>query len=229
MGCEMFSNEIDIISVHSPNLRNLLNSKSNVNVLDEKAFFFLQKTLPKSVRKNIELDENQFIDIKKFKKIDSEDENFLALQILVNSKDITEVATAKEGMYGPTFQKFFLLTFSALREKEIQEAIKTRNINKEQAEKEIQLYGPASELTGYLGQTYSPNGENGSPKSPSGNLRAVATDQTGDGITEQDAVITMGHELFGHAYFFRIGNKTWAGEGPVITAIQERTKKNYLG
>ncbi len=58
-------------------------------------------------------------------------------------------------------------------------------------------------------------------------LRAVTTDRTGVGasIPEKDAVVTFGHELYGHAYYFRQGNKTWMNHGKVITDIEDRTRK----
>ncbi len=205
----------------------------DVNILDEKAQALLLKTLPQEIRGKVQAaieKGNGKLTSGALDKIKSKDENFAALKTLVDSEEITEVATASTGNYGVAFYKS---TRGEQREKDIKEYMKNNpNVTREQAEAFIAADGDQSEITGYFGQTYTPNGEKDTPKSPSGNLRAVVTDQTGEGasISEEDAVVAMGHELYNHTYKFRVGDKTWlAEEGPAVDAIHERTRNNYQG
>jgi RHS repeat-associated protein len=205
----------------------------DVNVLDEKAKNLLLKTLPEEIRAKVQAA------IEKGKgnltkgaldKIKSKDENFAALKVLVNSKEITEVATASVGQMGVPF---FKTTRDEQREKDIQNYLKD-NPDKSRADAEalITADGDPSDVLGYYGQTFTPSGEEGTEKSPSGNLRAVATDQTGEGagISEEEAVMAMGHELYNHTYKFRIGDKTWLNETSAdVKAIEARTIRNYRG
>lgn len=203
----------------------------DVNILDEKARELILLTLPEKIREKVRAA------IEKGKgnltkgsldKISSDDENFEALKFLTNDKAITEAATSTMGDYGGAPEKFFMTTWERIREKDIQFAMKSEGITREEAEKSV---GNAKEggRTGYLGQTYGPNGEDKSPRSPSGNLRAVAADGSGEGITQEDAVSSMAHELYGHAYLYRKVHKDWAKESNITSGAEERALKNLRG
>jgi len=200
----------------------------DVQTLDDKASDLLIKTLPKEIREQVNsaIDKNGLLVKGSLDKIKSKDANFLALKAMVNAKEVTEVATSAIGQNGTPF---FKTTAGAQYEKDIQAYMQANNVSRADAEKIISKPADPSEEWAYYGQTFSPNGEENTPVSPSGNLRAVVTDRTGDaaGFSEEDAVITMGHELYGHSYKFRVGDKTWKDEGPAMKAIEERTRKNY--
>jgi RHS repeat-associated protein len=202
----------------------------DVQILDDKARDLLIKTLPNDIREQVEaaVDKNGRLIKGSLDKIKSKDANFLALRGMVNHKKVTEVATSATGDNGVAF---FERTNAQQREMDIQNYMQNNpNVTRQQAEQLITLNGDGWDVLGYYGQTYTPNGEGGTPKSPSGNLRAVATDQTGEGatISEEDAVVAMGHELYNHTYKFRIGDRTWKAEsGPGVRAIEERTRENY--
>ncbi|GIU81259.1 MAG: hypothetical protein KatS3mg006_0323 [Pyrinomonadaceae bacterium] len=46
-------------------------------------------------------------------------------------------------------------------------------------------------------------------------------------VSEETAVLTMAHELYGHALLFRQNNKNWSGHGPIFDKIEKRTINNY--
>lgn len=201
----------------------------DVNILDAEARRLLLLTLPEKIREKVQTA------IEKGKgnltkgsldKIKSDDENFAALKTMVNAKAITEAATSDKGEGGMPFSQE---THQQQYESDIQAYMKNNNVSRADAEKVISPPTNPNELNFYRGQTYTPNGEDGIVTSPSGNLRAVTTDRTGVGasIPEEDAVVTFGHELYGHAYYFGQGNKTWMNHGKVITDIEDRTRKNY--
>jgi hypothetical protein len=202
----------------------------DVNILDEKARDLVLKTLPEKIREKVQkaIEKGKGNLTKgSLDKIKSKDENFAALKTLVNAKEITEAATSTMGDFGGP-QKFFMTTWEKINEADNQATMKATGVTKEEAEKS-NANQSITGRTGYLGQTFAPNGEDGAPRSPSGNLRAVATDGTGEGITEEDAVTSMAHELYGHAYLFRTGNKGWANESKFIEATEQRALKNYQG
>jgi RHS repeat-associated protein len=208
----------------------------DVNILDAEARRLLLLTLPEKIREKV----NAAIEKGKgnltkgsLDKIKSDDKNFEALKSMVNAKEITEAATSSTGENGVPFSQE---THQQQYESDIQAYMKNNNVSREEAEKVITPPDNPNEVNFYRGQTYVPKGyvPNGEadaniPTSPSGNLRAVTTDRTGAGasISEEDAVVTFAHELYGHAYYFRQGNKTWYGHGKVITDIEDRTRQNY--
>jgi RHS repeat-associated protein len=201
----------------------------DVQVLDEKAQDYLLKTLPKEIRDKVKAQIDKDGKLKKgsLDKIKSKDQNFLDLKTMVNHKELTEVATGTTGQLGVAF---FERTVGEQREKDIQDYMKNNNVSREEAEKIIgPVQGNPSDIMAYYGQTFSPNGENDTPKSPSGNLRIVVTDRTGEAsrVSEETAVFTMAHELYGHGLLFRQGNKNWGGHGPIFDRIEQRTINNY--
>jgi RHS repeat-associated protein len=202
----------------------------DVNILDDNARELVLLTLPEKIREKVKSaieKGNGKLTQGALNKIKSKDENFLALKFLVDQKEVTEAATSDTGVV-----KFFMTTWEKINDADEKAAAEQEGITVEEAKKKNtnrQFTGP----TGYLGQTYSPQGEDNVPRSPSGNLRAVATDGTGDGITKEDAVVTMAHELYGHAYLFRKEDKNWHvdSDNPntFIRNVEERTKRNYRG
>lgn len=204
----------------------------DVDVQDDKAKNLLVKTLPKDIRDKVQA----AIDKGKGKltkgsldKIKSDDPNFAKLKVLVNSKETTEVATSKTGQEGVPFSQ---RTRGEQREMDIKDYMKSNNVSREEAEAIITPDGDQSEVQAYQGQTYSPNGEDETPKSPTGNLRAVVTDQTGEAasVSEEDAVVAMGHEVYNHSYKFRIGDKGWKNETTqYVKDVEAQTRANYRG
>jgi RHS repeat-associated protein len=203
----------------------------DVNILDDTARDYLLLTLPTNIRDKVKAV------IAKGKgnlargsldKIKSDDANFAALKELVDAKEITEAATAEKDINGIPFSQE---TLGEQYESDIQAYMQNNNVSRAEAEKIIPRPTQPNELNLYRGETLTPNGEDGVPASPSGNLRAVTANRQGKSasIPLEEAVVTFGHELYGHAYFFRQGNKTWGGHGPVINAIEDRTRRNYRG
>jgi hypothetical protein len=81
----------------------------------------------------------------------------------------------------------------------------------------------------FLGYTLTPS------ESPSGNVRVLITDRTGkaSNTPEVEAVVTTGHELYGHA-LPQIQGKPYQHDdrGPVDTQhkqIEARSRANFLG
>lgn len=162
-------------------------------------------------------------------KINSKDDNFQALKSIVDRKELTEITTAaKVDTSDVNFgvQTFFQRTRAEQWERDISEYLKSHpQETKSQAERLIKTNENPSDILGFYGWTLTPS------KSPSGNLRIVITDQTGDAakVSEEDAVTTMGHELYGHGLPFKQGKPWEHGKvnEKVFEEIENRTKKNF--
>jgi RHS repeat-associated protein len=200
----------------------------DVQVLDEKAQDYLLKTLPKEIRDKVKAQIDKDGKLKKgsLDKIKSKDQNFLDLKTMVNDKSITEVMTATEAIgNGINTGKFHQRTAEENKEYDIQNYMKNFNVSREEAEAFFKEQGTTWTETAVYGYTLNPS------ESPSGNLRVVITDRTGEGatISEEEAVVTTGHELYGHALRYMQGKPYLHKQVPesVFEVIEERTRKNY--
>lgn len=103
------------------------------------------------------------------------------------------------------------------------EIAKTPGLSKAQI-KEAQ--NQITEAVSILGNTLSPQ------DSPSGNLSVVVSDRTGAAKTtpKEEQVVTMGHELYGHAHLYVIG-RPWIHTNGLPQSyykdIEDRTRRNY--
>jgi RHS repeat-associated protein len=198
----------------------------DVQVLDEKARNNLLKTLPEEIRKQVEkqIGKNGVLKKGALDKIKSKDQNFKDLKEMVNNKNLTEVMTATNST-GSNSANFFQRTASENKEYDIQNYMKNNNVSREDAEKFFKELGITWEDSAYYGYTLSPS------ESPSGNLRIVVTDQTGEAanVSEETAVVTTGHELYGHGVLFRQGKPYGHDKVPdsFFDAIEKRTQTNY--
>jgi hypothetical protein len=191
-------------------------------------------TLPENIRSQVNsaIDKNGLIKKGALDKIKSNDDNFVKLKGLANHKETTEFGTDSIGANGVEFHQ---RTVSEQREKDIQGYLKDNpGKTREEAERfyPVDSKRDPSLIYAYHGQTYTPNGESDSPRSPSGRLRAVATNRLGEGarISEEDAVVAMGHEIYNHAYKFRVGDRNWTREtGASVNRIEQTTRNNYRG
>jgi hypothetical protein len=191
---------------------------------------YLLKTLPAEIRGKVQRAIERGNGILKKGSLDNirtNDENFAALKFMVDSATISEGATSDRGDGIP----FYRLTNGEQYERDITDYMKNFGASRAEAEKIISKPADMSEVQYYAGQTYSPDGdpENLVPKSPSGYIRGVANNRTGDAasISEEDAVVTFAHEFFGHVYQFVKNNPIWGGHGPVIKQVEDRTRNNY--
>ncbi|CAN5415985.1 hypothetical protein BH10ACI3_BH10ACI3_06980 [soil metagenome] len=201
----------------------------DIQLLDAKAISNVLKTLPENIRKEVEskIDKNGLLKVGSLDKIKSKDDNFQSLKGFVNNKALTEVMTATEATGNPA--KFYQRTAAENQERDIQDYMKSNGVSRDKAE---QFYKTIDTSGGwvdsnYLGYTLNPS------ESPSGNLRIVVTDQTGEasGVSEEDAVVTTGHELYAHGELYRQGKPYEHGKvsESVFTNVEERTRNNYRG
>lgn len=200
----------------------------DVQVLDDKARENLLKTLPKEIQDKVraQIDKDGKLKKGSLDKIKSKDQNFKDLKTVVNHKDLTEVMTATNST-GANTGNFYQRTAAENREKDIQDYMKNNNQTREEAEKFFSTLNTSDSWvdSSYYGYTLSPS------ESPSGNLRIVVTDQTGEAanVSEESAVVSTGHELYGHGLLYRQGKPYIHGKAPdsFFEAAQERTLINY--
>ena len=204
-------------------LRYLDPDGKKVKAEDEKALRNIRNTLPASIRNQVKLDKNGFIDKKALNRIKSTDANFLDLKKMVNSSTVVEVATAKDTVLPQVGRtEFSYQSVEAQRSELIQNV--TPTLGKEMAEDAArQITIPSA----FDGNTLTP------AESSTGNLRVELSDQTGAAATEPDSqmAVTTAHEMYGHALGYMEGKPFQHDDhGPVdhrIHQIEERTKRNF--
>lgn len=241
IGKEMSEVQIDQMSLHQTNPAkllygiNLLSNDTGLQILDYLSLDWLLKTLPKIIRDKVKIsvDSKNLFRSGALNKIHNIDANFQALKFIINYQAITEIITAAEVdtktvEFG--IQRFFRITFAAQREKDIQSYLKNNpGLSKPETDEFIKKYmkiaGKSTDAYGTYGWTLSPD------KSPTGNLRCVTTNRTGEAasVTEEAAVVSAGHELCGHGFLFRKGLPREHGKvsDKVFEGIEIRTQRNY--
>jgi len=198
----------------------------DVRLLDKKATENLLKTLPEKLRDKVRKHIGKDGTLKSgvLDNIKSDDKNFQDLRSMVNYKDVTEVMTATDST-GENKAQFFQRTAKENKEYDIQNYMKNNNASREDAEKFFSDLGSTWEDSAYYGYTLN------SSESPSGNLRIVVTDQTGEasGVSEETAVVSTGHELYGHGLLYREGKPYGHDKVPdaFFDEIEKRTTTNY--
>jgi hypothetical protein len=202
-----------------------------VKVLDNSALDIIRKTVPKSLAGEIRLGVDGFIDKDRIEAIQSGDQNLLDLLRLVRSKHTVEVSTA------PSFScmedgKLQHVEFKYESVDDIVSSL-VDLIGKDDAErlrKEIVA-------DNFLGVTLP-------PKSPFNDFDEDKCRGIGDNVAvtvgnlpnapEHEVVITMAHELYGHALLY-VQNKEWqhpeVGTNEVNRNIEiiERRTRELLG
>lgn len=126
---------------------------------------------------------------------------------------------------GENTANFYQRTAAENKEYDIQNYMENNNISREEAEKFFKDLGTTWEDSAYYGYTLNPS------ESPSGNLRIVVTDQTGEAanVPDETAVVTTGHELYGHGLLYRQGKPYGHDKVPdaFFDAVEKRTLTNY--
>jgi hypothetical protein len=197
--------------------------QGGLRILDGKARGYMLNTLPQNIRKQVEsqIDINGRITKGSLDKINSKDDNFLALRDMVNSSSTVEVMSARSDG-----TRDFDYTPVAEVRKDVYGKLIQAGFPPKQARQEA---NKNTEPVAHLGTTLPPS------QSPSGNLRIIISDATGNASRApmDELVATTGHELYGHGLLY-IQGKPWEhGAGPsyqnFFKPIEERSKANFRG
>ncbi|MEM9553322.1 MAG: RHS repeat-associated core domain-containing protein [Acidobacteriota bacterium] len=181
-----------------------------IQVADEEALALIKETLPEKLRGAVSVDDKGFIQLGS---VETDNANFGALQELVGSEEVFEAKTAKGFSHSGGAETFEYTT----AEQEIQRL--AARIGEEQAE------ALRSEMTGtsLLGVFQNP------ADSPSGRAGVIVSDGTGSaaGASRGDRVITMAHELYGHALLYSRSQPyghDWGSVDAFILGVEDRTR-----
>ncbi|MCP3998926.1 MAG: RHS repeat-associated core domain-containing protein [bacterium] len=187
-----------------------------VQVADDDALGLILETLPAELRQHVVVDSEGLISAESLNSVTTDNKNFEALRELVGYSGVFEARTAAgfetSGGATETFE------FSTA-EQEIQRL--AAQIGREQAE---QLRGEMIGTT-FLGKF------NAASESLSGRPQVIVSDGTGkaNGAPRIERVVTMAHELYGHALLYsRSQSYLHDSGGPVdalISGVQQRTQE----
>jgi RHS repeat-associated protein len=187
-----------------------------VAVLDNQALELIQLTLPEAIRNKVILDDSGLISKDAINSIESDDANFLALKVLVNSDKLLEASTGTEfGEAGATKYPF------SFKPVEVVLAEVAALIGMEAAKENVK--GPELFLGGF----------NPPEESTTGHAQVVVSDGTGAATSAPlvERVVTMAHEAYGHGLLYIKGKPFRHDSGGfvdrTIQDIQERTGRRF--